>query len=243
VAVKAPKPLVRIVDGALPEPLFRRLLAAVKRVGRENLADTWATTFWFPFDRPSALVEEAILHLRRHVAQSGIAGAEWWLSRMRTTAVGVDFHFDHDVAVLEKTGRLVHPRFSSVLYLNRARGGHLAVTAEPPNPRNPAHAPDRLEFDLVRPAPNRFAIFDGSLLHGVLDARGALADRILPGKPPLRLAIPVNWWTGRPRRVPGFAGSPFYRALAITGSARRGVAAPPRGAPLPRRRRSRARAR
>src|SRR5687767_240297 len=115
--------LVQLHDHALPAALFRRLDRAFLAVGRERLRATYQTTFWFPFDAPPAsLVELAALALRPLVPARA-AGVEWWLSRMRPTCVQVDFHQDHDIQLAERTGRRVHPAVSSVLFLNRVRGG------------------------------------------------------------------------------------------------------------------------
>jgi hypothetical protein len=112
----------------------------------------------------------------------------------------------------------VHPAFSSALFLNRCRGGFLAVTAEPASEANPARAPDRLDADLVRPWPNRLAVFPGDATHGVLDANGDVPHGRLPDATPLRLALIVNGWRRRPEGVPGFAEAGRYRALRLPGS-------------------------
>jgi hypothetical protein len=210
------EPLVQLIEGALPEALFRRLLRRVGALGSERLRDTYQTTFWYDFGEPQNVVEEAILALRpRVVGRRRIAGVEWWLSRMSTTDVRVDFHQDRDEKLALRTGRLVHPRLSSVLFLNRARGGALAVTRQPPDPDNPSLAPRRLDdLTLVAPRPNRFVVFDGKLTHGVLDANNQIPDRRLPGKARQRRTIPLNWWASRPTGVPTWEETGIYRALA-----------------------------
>lgn len=184
-------------------------------LGTENLRDGYQTTFWFDLGRPASLVEEVILALRHHYP-AGVAGFEWWLSRMRTSDVKVDFHQDCDERLQRRGGPLVHPARGSVLFLNRCRGGLLAVTEAPPNDANPARAPDDLSaLDLVRPWPNRLALFPGDATHGVLDANGELPARRLRPAQPLRLAIAINAWTTRPTGVPGFARSRRYAALRL----------------------------
>jgi hypothetical protein len=231
-----PKPRVALVDRALPPARFERLLRALTALGTERLRASYQTTFWFDLSAPpSNLVEEAALTLRTHVPAArrrDVVGLEWWLSRMRTSNVKVDFHHDRDNGLFDRTGREVLPRLSSVFYLNRCRGGLLAVTAEPPNPANPALAPDVHDFDFVTPEPNRYAFFDARLTHGVLDARNQLPGQRLPTEPGWRLAIAVNYWHRRPEGVPTFEESGHYRALAL---------APPTSAPrAPRRRAPRA---
>lgn len=213
-----PKPLVTIVDEALPARRFTTLLAAIAALGTERLRSSYQTTFWFDFtEAPSNLVEEAVLLLREHVPaarRKRVIGVEWWLSRMRTSNVQVDFHRDRDNALFAKAGREVTPRLSSLLYLNRCRGGLLAVTREPPNPRNPALAPDVHDFDLVEPRPNRFTFFDARFTHGVLDAQNRIPGARLPRERSLRLAIAINFWHRRPLDVPRFADTRHYRRLA-----------------------------
>ncbi|MDY7225611.1 hypothetical protein [Hyalangium rubrum] len=211
------EPLVQLTDGALPEPLFRRLLRRVGALGTERLRNTYQTTFWYDFGEPTNVVEEAILALHpRVVGRRRIAGVEWWLSRMSTTDVRVDFHQDRDEKLALRTGKLVHPRLSSVLFLNRARGGALAVTRQPPDPDNPSLAPRRLDdLTLVAPRPNRFVLFDGKLTHGVLDANNQIPDGRLPGHVRQRRTIPLNWWTSRPTDVPTWAETGIYRALGV----------------------------
>ena len=210
------RPLVRVVDRALPPGRFARLRRGVVALGTENLRRGYQTTFWFAAGAaPTSLVEEAILALRAHYPPD-VAGFEWWLSRMRTSAVAVDFHADCDEVLLRRGGPLVHPAASSVLFLNRCRGGLLAVSPEPPDERNPARAPaDLSTLDLVRPWPNRLALFPGDATHGVLDANGAVPHGRLRPATPLRLAIAVNAWRARPTGVPAFARSARYRALRI----------------------------
>lgn len=215
-------PLVTLVDEALPEATYARLLGAVRRLGRERLRDSYQTTFWWAFGTPAtSLVEAAVPLLRRHVPAArlrGVVGVEWWLSRMRTSNVKVDFHHDRDNAYFDDTGRERCPTLSSVFYLGACRGGLLAVTTEPPNPANPAFAPDRHDFDFVAPAHNRYTFFDGRLTHGVLDANDELPGRRLPTERRWRLGIAINFWSRRPRRVPTFPERGVYAALSSSRS-------------------------
>ncbi len=210
------KSQVTLIDAALPPREFGALARAIRALGTERLRDSYQTTFWFDFGgEPSNRVERAVTHLRPLLPGSAkrCAGVEWWLSRMRTSNVKVDFHRDRDNALAAKTGREVRPTWSTLLYLNRCRGGLLAVTKESPNPRNPAFAPNRHDFDLVEPQPNRFCFFDGRLTHGVLDAKNRIPGGRLPREPELRLAIAINFWKQRPMSVPSFTDTGHYRGL------------------------------
>lgn len=205
------------MDGALPAPLFSRLARAVRALGSENLRATYQTTFWFDLGAPAALPEEAVLALARRVPvpRRALGGVEWWLSRMRTSDVQVDFHQDRDEALFLRTGKLRHPACSSVLFLNRCQGGLLAVCDAPANDANPARAPDHLDGDVVRPWPNRFVTFPGHATHGVLDAKGRIPAGRLARATPLRLALIMNWWSHRPERVPRFGETERYAKLRV----------------------------
>ncbi|MFT3709406.1 MAG: hypothetical protein QM817_17350 [Archangium sp.] len=209
------KSLVTICDDALPVRPFSRLLRAVRALGRERIVAGYQTTFWFELkSKPSSLVEEAALILAPRVP-SGATGVEWWLSRMRTSNVKVDFHRDRDNALWDRERVERHPLISSLLYLNACRGGLLAVTKEKPNPRNQAFAPDVHDFDFVEPRANRFTFFDGKLTHGVLDARNEIPGKRLPTERTWRLAIAINFWRKRPLHVPLFGETHHYRALSL----------------------------
>lgn len=236
-----PSPLVRIVEPALPRPLFLALSRAVRALGRTGLRTTYRTTFWFELaSPPSALPERAAVAVRALLGEAlgrapRAAGVEWWLSRAPPEAPGVDFHRDRDEARFARAGETRHPVLTCVLFLSAAPGGHLAVTAQAPDSRNPALAPLPLDADLVRPAPNRLAFFRGDLTHGVLDHRGEI-----PGAGParagsregrLRLALVLNFWRARPEDVPAFASARPRRYAALDvpapASPRRPALAPP----------------
>ncbi len=211
------EPWVSLVDDALPSALFRALHTAVRALGDERLRSSYQTTFWHPLAEPATnLVERAVQRLQARVRPriDGVVGVEWWLSRMRTSNVRVDFHQDRDNAYFARTGKKRHPALSSVLYLNRCRGGLLAVTDARVNPKNPSLAPDRHDFDFVTPAPNRFCFFDGTLTHGVLDARNEIPGKRLPTEPMLRLAVAINWWRVRPEGVRPYSAQRHYLSLA-----------------------------
>lgn len=208
--------LVEIVDQALPAALFRRLRDGIRRLGSEGIRRTYQTTFWFDLgEAPTALPELAAQALSDVFRARGARGVEWWLSRMWTHDVRVDFHRDRDERLALAGGPDRHPRVSSVLFLNRVRGGALAVTAQAPDPRNPALVPLPLEADLVGPAPNRFAVFDGRLTHGVLDGRNAVPVSRLRAPGELRLTLVMNGWARRPRGVPTYEEAGVYRALEV----------------------------
>ena len=66
----------------------------------------------------------------------------------------------------------------------------------------------------MKPHRNRYAIFAGDLLHGVLDARGHTPSHALPGpKGRLRVTLVANFWDRRPSGVPQWNESRAYHGL------------------------------
>jgi hypothetical protein len=216
--------LIHFQDRALPSALFRRLRRGVRAVGDERMSSTYETTFWFDLGRPRSLVEEAVVSIASLLQDQSVVGVEWWLSRMTTSRVRVDFHQDRDEKRSRRGGTLRHPRVSSVLFLNRVRGGALAVTAQPPNAKNPSSVPLPLDADLIAPRANRLVWFDGRLTHGVLDADNRIPGGRCRTRGELRLSVVMNWWSTRPMAVPRFAEVDVYGALKT--SARFGPALP-----------------
>ena len=217
----SPVSLVHLLDDALPGPLFRRLRSRIRALGSERMQTTYQTTFWFDFGPPTSLVEEALLLIRKLVPAGQAEGVEWWLSRMKTNRVGVDFHQDRDERLALQARVLRHPLLSSVLFLNRVRGGALAVTGQAPNARKPCCAPFPLDADLVAPRSNRLAWFNGRLTHGVLDSANQVPDGTVRREGELRLAVVMNWWRRRPTEVPRFAEVGAYASLRVTSAAGR----------------------
>jgi len=187
------------VDGALPASLARRARRAIARLGTSRLRESYFTTFWLPDGaRPGHAVEEAVLALWK-LAGVRCAGVEWWIGRSYTNRLPIEFHYDQDV----KGRRRRHPLGSSVFFFNRVRGGQLVVTDQTPRRR----APTRLQS--VKPRFNRYALFAGDRLHGVMKGPG---ER-------LRVTLVVNFWRARPTDVPTWSESGMYRALCGTSRA------------------------
>lgn len=199
---------MRRIDAALPAALVRRARAAIRRIGRERLRESYFTTFWLPRGaEPAHAVEEAVLALW---SRAGIrcAGVEWWIGRAHTNRLPIEFHFDQDVK-----GRAPrHPVVSSVFFFNSVRGGHLAVTDARPGRETPTR------IETVKPRRNRYALFRGDLLHGVLDERGRTPVRA--AKSPngrLRITLVVNFWRRPPTGVARWSPRGPYARLAPPG--------------------------
>ncbi len=216
-----PTPLVTLRETGVSPALFLKLQKAMRALKIQRLQHTYQTNFWFSVaSRPTTLVEVAALQVLTQLPQAlrkRVTGCEWWLSRMKTSRVMVDFHVDHDIVLATQTGRIRHPLVSSLLYLNRCRGGLLAVTKSKPNAQNMAQAPDVHDFDLVAPAPNRLVWFSGDLTHGVLDSENEIPHRRRPPEKRYRLAIAMNFWSRRPVGVKTFMETDHYRSLRIKG--------------------------
>jgi hypothetical protein len=204
--------LLETVDDAVPDRLFRSLDRAVRAVGEDA---TYWKTFWFPLSAaPTCLPELLARSLSRRVPEpERIVGVEWWLGRMRTTDVALDFHHDRDLALYEKTGRIAHPRWSSVYFLNAVRGGSLFVTDQKLLHRGDdyrLHPAEATRAESVRPAPNRFARFPGHCFHGVLDANDQVPTGKLTGTPARpRLTVILNWWRRKPLAVRRWDGTTY----------------------------------
>ena len=196
---------MRVIEAALPPPLVRRAREAIARIGSERLRQSYFTTFWLPRRAaPAHAVEEAVLALWPLAGARRCAGAEWWLGRAYTTDLPVEFHFDQDV----KGRHRRHPRLSSVFFFNPVRGGQLAVTDQVPTSRT------AMRLETVAPRRNRYAVFAGNLLHGVLDARGRTPGKRVQGpRGRLRVTLVVNYWDRRPTGVSTWAESGIYRGL------------------------------
>lgn len=174
-------PEIVVHENALPVDVFRRLADAVRKVGEEQLAASYATNFWFGFrQRPKNLAEEAILRLVP-LAQpgSGCIGAEWWLGRLKY-GQSLALHEDRDLSMQAKTGEVRHPLRSSILYLNRFRPSPTVIVQSESGGK------------AIAPEPNRYVVYRGDLPHGVL------AKRVPPELRGLRLTFLVNFWDRRP---------------------------------------------
>jgi hypothetical protein len=185
---------VALYRNALPAQLFRRLLRAVREVGSERLAESYSTNFWHALDaRPRNVAEEAIARLCR-LARPGArcTGAEWWLGRL-PYGKSLSLHFDRDMTLQARKGQIVHPLWSSILYLNRFpcsptvildqvldRDGKTLVPAVPASGKT------------IAPKPNQYVVYRGDLYHGVV------AEKTARKPADMRLTLLVNYWERRP---------------------------------------------
>ena len=197
---------ISLFEDALPEPLFRRLVYAVEAVGTERMENmgSYSTTFWLPAGaKPANVVEECVEQLCALI-QPGrdCMGMEWWLGRLKR-GESLAFHTDRDRSLRKQTGQVVHPLWSSILYLNRFPSSPTIVLDQVLSPDGkswiPPQATSRWSLEAV---PNHYAVFRGDLRHGVV-ANKAASDTAGPSgetslAPDLRLTLLVNYWNHRP---------------------------------------------
>src|SRR3974390_2305629 len=111
---------ISLFEEALPQPLFRRLADAVRKVGTERMEDMgrYSTTFWFPRKtKPRNLVEECVGKLCTLVRPGPrCIGMEWWLGRLKY-GESLPFHTDRDRSLRKQTGQIVSPLWSRLLSL------------------------------------------------------------------------------------------------------------------------------
>ena len=197
---------ISLFEDALPWRLFDRLVRAAQAVGAERMEEmgSYSTTFWFPLGaKPANIVEECIARLWALVRPgSNCVGMEWWLGRLKY-GESLSFHTDRDRSLRKQTGQIVHPLWSSILYLNRFPSSPTVVLDQVLSPDGKSWIPPHAQFGRELEAiPNHYAVFRGDLRHGVV-ANGAAqktAGRSRETEEPskLRLTLLVNYWDRRP---------------------------------------------
>src|SRR6266850_3158882 len=187
---------------ALQIPLFRRLVRAVHAVGSEriNQNGSYTTTFWFPSGaKPTNVVEEALIKLRPLVRPGRqCIGMEWWLGRL-SYGESLGLHFDRDLSLQHQTGRIVHPLWSSILYLNWFASSPTLILDQTLGPDGKSMSPPEAIFGRAIDAiPNAYVAFRGNLRHGVVvngvRRKPAGKSRKKEISPELRLTLLVNYW-------------------------------------------------
>lgn len=184
---------VRIYRDALPAHFFSQLAEFLRAPSKEQLD---GRTYWFPLGiAPRMLIEEAI-HQLRPVARPGsrCVGAEWWVRREPPWS-GQVLHFDKDELLLKRDGRVLHPLFASVLYLNDLGGGTL-IADQTLSSDGKLLPPEAEKAVSISPNPNQYAVFPGNRLHGVIAGR-----KHMTALPKARITLLINWWTQRPLGV------------------------------------------
>ena len=179
---------------------------SVRAVGTERMEEmgSYSTTFWIPLEaKPTNVVEECLSHLCALVRPGPkCIGMEWWLGRLKY-GESLPFHTDRDRSLRKQTGQIVHPLWSSILYLNRFPSSPTVVFDQVLSPDGkswiPPEAVSGRSLDAV---PNHYVAFRGDLRHGVVANGAAKEPPIRFGSsdvpPELRLTLLVNYWDRRP---------------------------------------------
>jgi hypothetical protein len=190
---------INLFKDALPMPLLRRMVRAVQAVGTERMEDmgSYNTTFWFPLGaKPTNVVEECVTRLYDLVRPGPkCIGMEWWLGRLKY-GESLRFHTDRDRSLRKETGQIVHPLWSSILYLNRFPSSPTIVYDQVLAPDGESWIPPKpASGRALEVVPNHYAAFRGDLRHGVV-ANGT--GRETAKSPKLRLTLLINYWDRRP---------------------------------------------
>jgi hypothetical protein len=214
------------LDGALPTGMLHALQRALSPSSPFWAAHGYRCTglkrspfFSYVHDLeapPRTGFDRVLQTLLRHARASGFPRAEharyaeWW-AHCRPHGVGHQLHFDSDD---EGQGGVRNPLVSSALYLSDGgAGGPTLVTDQTMGGRSLAR-----RGWLMLPAENRYLLFDGRLLHGVVPGRGGVGgsqQMVAEGGEPRRVSLMVAFWHSivqRPSRVPA-AAMPFPDGL------------------------------
>jgi hypothetical protein len=196
---------INLFTDALPAPLFRRLVRAVRKVGTERLAESYQTNFWFASGtEPKNIVEEVITRLFPLVRPGPkCLGVEWWLGRL-PYGKSLGMHFDRDLALERKTGEVAFPLWASILYLNHFPSSPTVVLDQVLDDDKKSLVPPKAKYGRsLEPVPNHYVVYRGNLYHGVV-ANGN-GKQVPPSrstktkKPPeMRLTLLINYWERRP---------------------------------------------
>jgi peptidoglycan pentaglycine glycine transferase (the first glycine) len=189
---------INLFEDALPQPVFSQLVQAMHAVGTERISNkgSYNTTFWYPLGaKPGNIVEDCITKLCDLVKPGpDCVGTEWWLGRLRP-GESLRLHTDRDRSLRKQTGQIIHPQWSSILYLNWFPSSPTLILDQVLSPDGkswiPAEAQSGRSIDAI---PNHYVVFRGDLRHGVI----ANETTAVQNSPELRLTLLVNYWDRRP---------------------------------------------
>jgi len=195
--------IVKTFRDVFPPALVQRLeeecklIAAYERELPALLNGKYRTR-WFPKGQePRTAIEEAIVRLRDLVKpHSKNVGAEWWVQLVAAGPTGmIGWHVDKDESVASNKHYLSHPQYASIFYLTDL-GGPTMITDQW-SPHGSGYTPVVAEHGYLSfPERNKYLIFHGELLHGVLSGAHNAERPAPPGAK--RLTFLVNWWDYKP---------------------------------------------
>ena len=169
---------VRLYRDAVAPGMFHaltRAFAADAAYWRETRYETAARgkryfTFYVDLDElrqrsaPSHAIEALILSLLPLTGRGNeLRACEWWVHRRASgRGWGHELHYDLEEAIMEASGRVVHPALSSVVYLSSGGDPTIILDETLQTPLSATRA------FLAHPEAGSFLAFRGDLLHGVL---------------------------------------------------------------------------
>ncbi len=204
---------IRVIDQALDAIDLDRIVSAVRGIGDENIKEGYNTTFWYPRNQPPGNIAEETINELMHLARppDECIGTEWWLGRLRP-GKKLRLHFDRDLTRSRKFGKHEYPLLGSIFYLNSYPNTPTVIQGQIPggDPKTP-FPEEPLFKEEVDAVANRYAVFRGNLLHGVVSK-----DAVDMPSGEYRMTLLVNYWHVRPMEpiCRDFDGS-VYRKLLI----------------------------
>mmetsp|Transcript_32864 Transcript_32864/g.73841 ORF Transcript_32864/g.73841 Transcript_32864/m.73841 type:complete len:433 (-) Transcript_32864:810-2108(-) len=208
--------LLCVLDDALPEDMLRHLqecFSPSSAFWREHdylSPKTGYFSYLHEIDRPACSNIEQIIHLlwkhaiARFPAAARAKKAEWW-AHCRPHPSGHQLHFDSDD---EGIGGVRNPIVTTVTYLSMGTGGCTLVTDQRVHDSELA-----CKGWLVKPKENRYVVFDGSVLHGVIPGRSVSSDP--KGR---RITLMVAFWEDIKQRGTEADGPGASRAFPVAGA-------------------------
>jgi hypothetical protein len=197
----------KLFDDTLPPALLRALqsgFAASSPFWRiHGYGDAPFFSYLYRFeDKPRSSLEQAIRHLHAcavsvNPAVARARVAEWWV-HSRPHSHGHQLHFDSDD---EGRGGIRHPIQGSVCFVAGGVGGSTLVTNQ-----RLAHSTLASQGWLVEPRTNRYLMFDGRYLHGVIPG---------PGPGPAAPGAAANAAAGLVAATASTGGEPAAVAVAV----------------------------
>jgi len=205
---------------AFKNPLVDELLFLLREEGKAFYKFEFATyqfdddqgrsTRWIPrsnLDKPSTATELAVYllsELMKDRLPSTWGGCEWWYQVVSYENEGINFHYDKDETQFTLDHSYSHPLMSSIMYLTDI-GGPTLILDQQPALKDPYFEPMTPATGVLSfPEVNKFVIFNGTRLHGVLSSD---AHHFSP-----RITLLINFWEKQPL-YPGNLDLPNYKKV------------------------------
>ncbi|ETV93776.1 hypothetical protein H310_12340 [Aphanomyces invadans] len=221
-----PRPFVCAADNALPPAMLAFMQHALSSShspfwkAHQYSVDPPSPYFSYVHDlsQPRVSGLDDVVHYLKELAQARVPAvkrakfAEWW-THCRPHDSGHQFHFD---SADEGRGGVRNPIVSTVMFLEAPCGGPTVVTDQSFGmPKLGRHG------WLVHPNENRFVVFNGKVLHGVVPGRpgGDHSKAANDATPPRRVTFMVAFWDFDVRQLPPPAGERPGSAMPLSWNA------------------------